>query len=41
MPRGLRHKLWLESIPGSVTGVLAIVTTFWRDWIEIVFWAGC
>jgi hypothetical protein len=27
----------LESAFGSVTGVLAVVTIFWHDWIEAVF----
>ena len=37
MPRGLRNRFWLESILGSVTGVVAVVTLFWRDWIEAIF----
>jgi hypothetical protein len=39
MPPGLRYQFWLEFILGWVTGVLAIVTIFWHDWIEIVFGA--
>ena len=37
MPSGLRHRFWLESISGSVSGILAIITVFWHDWIEVVF----
>jgi hypothetical protein len=28
---------WIESVAGSVTGFLAILTLVWRDWIEGVF----
>jgi tetrahydromethanopterin S-methyltransferase subunit E len=37
MPSGLRHQFWLESISGSVTGIAAVITLFWHDWIEAVF----
>lgn len=37
MPSGLRRRFWLESIFGSVTGIVAVITLFWRDWIETVF----
>jgi undecaprenyl pyrophosphate phosphatase UppP len=37
MPRGLRRRFWLESILGSVTAIIAVVTLFWHDWIEAVF----
>jgi undecaprenyl pyrophosphate phosphatase UppP len=37
MPLGLRLRFWLESVLGSITGILAIVTLFWHDWIEVVF----
>ena len=37
MPSGLRRRFWLESICGSVTGMLAVITLFWHDWIEAVF----
>jgi hypothetical protein len=36
-PSGLRIRFWIESIFASATGVLAVVTTFWHDWIEAVF----
>jgi hypothetical protein len=37
MPSGLRYRFWLESILGSITGVVAVVTLFWHDWIEALF----
>ena len=37
MPHGLRHRFWIEILLGSATGVLAIVTLIWHDWIEIIF----
>jgi len=37
MPSGLRRRFWLESICGLVTGIVAIITLFWHDWIEAVF----
>jgi DMSO/TMAO reductase YedYZ heme-binding membrane subunit len=37
MPSGLRYRFWLESILGSITGVVAVVSLFWHDWIEAVF----
>jgi hypothetical protein len=37
MTSGLRFRFWLESIFGSVSGILAISTVFWHDWIEVVF----
>jgi len=37
MPSGLRHRFWLESVSGSVTGIAAIITLLWHDWIEAVF----
>jgi tetrahydromethanopterin S-methyltransferase subunit E len=37
MPHGLRRRFWLESILGSITGCVAVVTLFWHDWIEVVF----
>ena len=39
MPQGLRLRFWLESVLGSITGILAVVTLFWHDWIETVFGA--
>jgi tetrahydromethanopterin S-methyltransferase subunit E len=37
MPSSLRARFWLEAVTGSVTGILAVVTVFWHDWIEAVF----
>jgi len=39
MPHGLRRRFWLEPVLGSITGVLAVVTIFWHDWIETIFGA--
>jgi hypothetical protein len=39
MPHGLRRRFWLDSVLGSITGCLAVVTPFWHDWIEAVFGA--
>jgi undecaprenyl pyrophosphate phosphatase UppP len=36
-PAELRVRFWVESVFASVTGVLAVVTIFWHDWIEAVF----
>ncbi len=33
----LRYRFWLESIAGSITGIMAVVTFFWHDWIETGF----
>jgi DMSO/TMAO reductase YedYZ heme-binding membrane subunit len=37
VPSGLRRRFWLESVLGSITGVVAIITLFWHDWIETIF----
>ena len=37
MQSGLRRRFWLETICGSVTGIVAVITLFWHDWIEAVF----
>jgi len=37
MPPGLRIRFWLEVILGSISGILAVVTLFWHDWIEAIF----
>ncbi len=37
MPHILRHRFWIETFLASATGVVAIVTLFWHDWIETVF----
>ena len=33
----LRWRFWVETILGSASALLAILTTFWHDWIESVF----
>jgi hypothetical protein len=37
MLRSLRHRFWIEAVLASTTGVLAVVTLLWHDWIEAVF----
>ena len=37
MSRALRTRFWIETILGSIVGILTIITLFWRDWIETVF----
>lgn len=37
MPSRLGYRFWLESVLGSATGILAVITLFWHDWIEAVF----
>jgi hypothetical protein len=37
MQSGLRRRFWLESVLGSITGAVAVITLFWQDWIETVF----
>ena len=37
MPSGLRRRFWLESICGSVAGIVTVITLFRQDWIENVF----
>ena len=32
----LRRRFWVEILLGGFTGVLAVVTLLWRDWIEII-----
>jgi hypothetical protein len=34
MKRTVRLRFWLETGLASLTGALAILTLFWRDWIE-------
>lgn len=33
----LRYRFWIEATLALCTGVLAIVTLFWHDWIETIF----
>jgi hypothetical protein len=34
MKRTVRLRFWLETGLAALTGALAILTLFWRDWIE-------
>jgi hypothetical protein len=34
MSSGRRVRFWIESVTGSVCGMLAVLTVFWPDWIE-------
>jgi hypothetical protein len=34
MQRRLRRRFWLESVLGSATGCLTVVTLSWHNWIE-------
>jgi hypothetical protein len=34
MRSGVRVRFWLEAGLAFLCGVLAVVTVFWRDWIE-------
>ena len=33
----LRSRFWIESILALITGIVAVVTLFWHDWIETIF----
>jgi hypothetical protein len=35
--RCLRPRFWAESVVGTLTGFLFVLTFFWHDWIEAVF----
>jgi hypothetical protein len=37
MPRTLRGRFWIEAILCVGAGLLAVLTLFWRDWIEAIF----
>ena len=37
MTGGARVRFWIESIVGGAAGLLALLTLFWRDWLEAVF----
>lgn len=34
MSSARRARFWVESVAGSVCGMLAVLTVFWPDWIE-------
>jgi hypothetical protein len=33
----LRTRFWLETLCAAATGLLALITALWHDWIELVF----
>jgi hypothetical protein len=34
----MRKRFWIESAAAVACGALAVVTLFWRDWIEVTGW---
>jgi hypothetical protein len=34
----VRGRFWLEVCAAAASGVLSVVTLFWRDWIEATGW---
>lgn len=36
--RTVRLRFWFEAIVAAVAATLAVVTIFWRDWIEVTGW---
>lgn len=34
----VRSRLWIEAGLAVASGILAVVTLFWHDWIEITGW---
>jgi hypothetical protein len=36
----LRVRFWTEAALAALSGVLFVVTIFWKDWIEAVFGVG-
>ena len=37
MTHGWSAKLWIESAVAAASGLLALATLIWREWIELVF----
>jgi len=35
--RTLRNRFWVETVLGSAAAILAVVTVFTREWIEVLF----
>jgi hypothetical protein len=38
--RGMRRRFWLEAALASISGLLAVATIVWPDWVELVFRIG-
>ncbi len=36
MERQVRARYWVECAAGAASGLLAVLTVVWRDWIELV-----
>jgi hypothetical protein len=34
----MRRRFWFETGTAALSGALAVLTLFWRDWIEITGW---
>jgi hypothetical protein len=37
MTDGVRRRFWIETGLALVSGLLALLTLLWKDWIELVF----
>lgn len=37
-PNQSKTRLWIETAIAGLSGVLAVVTIFWKEWIEITGW---
>ena len=37
MIKGIRLRFWIEVGMATLTGILAVITLIWKDWIEILF----
>jgi hypothetical protein len=37
MIQAMRFRFWLETGMATITFILSVITSVWRDWIEIVF----
>lgn len=36
--RTIRARFWFEIVAAVASGSLAVLTVFWRDWIEVTGW---
>ena len=34
----MRRRFWFETSTALLSGVLALLTLFWRDWVELTGW---